>query len=127
MTTSLVHVVHGLDGCEDSIDRVIAANYMLCKCIEDGCLKGIDIALKYGYGINACSIRACIITTVNGNSKEVEMDITPLQYAIANGQKKVVKVLIDRGADKTIKNSNGLTARDIAILTQQLDIIGLVS
>lgn len=126
-TSELILNCGGSDGSEDSMDRIIVANYMLCTCIEDGCVKGVNIALKYGYDINACSIRACIITTVNNNSKEVEMDLTPLQYAIANGQKKVVKALIDRGADKAIKNSNDLTAKDMAILTQQFDLIGLVS
>jgi ankyrin repeat protein len=39
---------------------------------------------------------------------------TPLMMAVQSGNEQLVKILLDKGADLQLKNSNGLTAIDIA-------------
>ena len=48
---------------------------------------------------------------------------TPLQWACARGYDKVAQILIDFGADITIKDSFGRTAKDHATQKDHTDIV----
>lgn len=39
---------------------------------------------------------------------------TPLMFAAIRGNADVAKILVEKGADKTLKNKNGKTALDLA-------------
>jgi ankyrin repeat protein len=40
---------------------------------------------------------------------------TPLHFAVASGNLKIVKLLVEKGANKNAKNNKGQTPFDIAI------------
>jgi ankyrin repeat protein len=112
------------------MNREDAVHHHLYTSIHWGAIESIDITLIYGANINICSNEIEIRTETSvGSTKSIKMKLTPLQYAICikKDADVLVKALIDRGADKTIKNSNGLNARDIAILVQRFDLIDMVS
>ena len=44
---------------------------------------------------------------------------TPLMMAVQSGNEQLVKLLIDKGADIQIRNTNGLTAIDIAVIYEK--------
>ncbi|MEJ2573413.1 MAG: ankyrin repeat domain-containing protein [Gammaproteobacteria bacterium] len=52
--------------------------------------------------------------------------MTPLMMAVVGGHRDVVSVLLDAGADTSIRNRNGETALDEAMKGQIDDIIGLL-
>jgi len=48
---------------------------------------------------------------------------TPLHYAGRLGYLLVVKLLVERGTDVRVKNDNGLTARDLALIHLKTDVV----
>jgi len=44
---------------------------------------------------------------------------TPLMMAVQSGNEQLVKLLLDKGADIQIRNTNGLTAIDIAVIYEK--------
>lgn len=44
---------------------------------------------------------------------------TPLMMAVQSGNEALVKLLLDKGADLRLKNTNGLTAIDIAVIYEK--------
>jgi ankyrin repeat protein len=44
---------------------------------------------------------------------------TPLMMAVQSGNEQLVKLLLDKGADLQVRNTNGLSAIDIAIIYQK--------
>jgi ankyrin repeat protein len=52
---------------------------------------------------------------------------TPLMMAAMYGSSDTVKVLLDAGADPTLKNSLGLTALDFAQKAQRADTVALIA
>lgn len=113
-----------------NMSREDAINYYLYVSVHWGIIESIDVTLRYGANVNICSEEVNISTEINiGTHKTIKMKLTPLQYAICRRKDAdvVAKALIDRGADKTIKNNMGLNARDIAILVHRFDLIDMVS
>lgn len=51
---------------------------------------------------------------------------TPLMFAAAEGQYEVVKLLLDAGADTTIKDVDGDTAESFAIQNKHIDVVKLL-
>ncbi|CAD8143771.1 unnamed protein product [Paramecium pentaurelia] len=52
---------------------------------------------------------------------------TPLHWAVLNNQLAIITVLLQNGADITIKNLNGLTCIDEAISLDKAEVIELLS
>ena len=44
---------------------------------------------------------------------------TPLMMAVQSGNEQLVKLLLDKGADLQVRNTNGLTAIDIAVIYEK--------
>jgi len=44
---------------------------------------------------------------------------TPLMMAVQSGNEQLVKLLLDKGADIQLRNANGLTAIDIAVIYEK--------
>jgi ankyrin repeat protein len=44
---------------------------------------------------------------------------TPLMMAVQSGNEQLVKLLLDKGADIQVRNTNGLTAIDIAVIYEK--------
>ena len=51
---------------------------------------------------------------------------TPLQYATEHNHVELVKLLLEKRADKTIKSSEGETALDMALLLNEVEIQNLL-
>jgi ankyrin repeat protein len=51
---------------------------------------------------------------------------TPLIYVAENGKADVVKFLLEKGADLTIKNKKGNTAMDLALANGKMDVAALL-
>jgi ankyrin repeat protein len=60
---------------------------------------------------------------VDPNFCEDKAGITPLHFAAQNNTMEIVKLLIAAGADVTIKNEEGLTAFDIAVILKNREIM----
>ncbi len=60
------------------------------------------------------------VNVVGGNN------ISPLIFAVQSKNKKLVKLLVQNGADQTIKDSAGRTAKDYAMLLALKDIAELL-
>ena len=60
------------------------------------------------------------VNVVGGNN------ISPLIFAVQSKNKKLVKLLVQNGADQTIKDSAGRTAKDYAMLLELKDIAELL-
>lgn len=71
----------------------------------------IHIAIQYG---NLSMIKYCIERGNDVNAIDF-FKVTPLMLAAFYGNKKVVELLLSLGADKTLKNYWGKTAKDKAI------------
>ena len=52
---------------------------------------------------------------------------TPLMMAVRYGASEVARVLLEQGADVTIKNQLGMTARDFAVGADRKDMVDLIS
>jgi ankyrin repeat protein len=51
---------------------------------------------------------------------------TPLFYAVRSNQIEVVKVLLENGADPTVKDTDGNTIMDIAIKKNHMELFTLL-
>jgi ankyrin repeat protein len=54
-------------------------------------------------------------------------DTTPLMMAARYGNAQTVKLLIDAGADVTLRNKQGMTARDFARAAERQDVVDLIN
>lgn len=50
---------------------------------------------------------------------------TPLHWAAKRNQTSVVKILLDSGADRSIKNNSGQLAEELATSAELADVFGL--
>jgi len=55
-----------------------------------------------------------------------ENDVTPLQLAVANGDKKMVELLVEKGADINIQMDKGATALHAASFEGDKEIVELL-
>jgi len=94
---------------------VCAGNYRNATPLHFACLCGhievVKILLKKGVFVN-------VKTDTEGN--------TPLHDACSRGYIKVVEVLLNAGADKTAKNWQGHTPRDLAALNSYEEIVRIL-
>jgi ankyrin repeat protein len=105
-------------------------------------LKVVDFLLKNNAGVNFDSpegtalLGACykgnfdIVELLIENKANVNVlggnNITPLIFAVQSKNKKLVKLLVQNGADQTIKDSAGRTAKEYALLLELKDIAELL-
>lgn len=71
----------------------------------------MEILLAYGAEIN-------VQTSKNGN--------TPLHICAYTGQESCARMLLFRGADKNIKNFNGHTTYEQAMISNHIEIADLI-
>jgi cytohesin len=60
------------------------------------------------------------------NSKDEDVELTPLQMAAGEGQKEIAELLIAKGADVNAMTADGLTALFAAILGPNKEIVELL-
>jgi ankyrin repeat protein len=105
-------------------------------------LKVVDFLLKNNADVNFDSpegtalLGACykgnfdIVELLIANKANVNVlggnNISPLIFAVQSKNKKLVKILVQNGADQTIKDSAGRTAKDYAMLLELKDIAELL-
>ena len=105
-------------------------------------LKVVDFLLKNNAEVNFDSpegtalLGACykgnfdIVELLIENKANVNVlggnNITPLIFAVQSKNKKLVKLLVQNGADQTIKDSAGRTAKEYALLLELKDIAELL-
>ncbi len=53
--------------------------------------------------------------------------MTPLMMAATEGHAEAVRLLLQFGADRTLKDDEGLTAKDVAIKSRNEDLVPLLS
>lgn len=58
---------------------------------------------------------------------KTNIGITPLMMAATEGHAEAVRLLLKYGADRTLKDNEGLTAKDVAIKNRNEDIVPLLS
>jgi ankyrin repeat protein len=103
------------------VHDLIAEGADVDSCMENG-LTAIHIATMKG---NESLVMALLKYNPNLNRPSSKWKITPLMYAAAGNRAnlKVVKVLLERDANKYLKNNGGNTVFD---LTKDLDIKALL-
>jgi ankyrin repeat protein len=117
--------------------------------LDDACLKGnprmVDLLLSRGAKVNlrtpagatalheaALSGNPAVITLLLDRGAEIdardrESSATPLHYAVSMSRREAVELLLSRGADRTLRNSRGKTAMDVAVdngLTEIVELLG---
>ena len=72
------------------------------------------------------ALLALIKSGANINIGDLEFGNTPLSHAILQGNTKLIRILVDKGADVDIRNKDGLSAVDLVKNIHNDDIIRLV-
>jgi ankyrin repeat protein len=98
---------------------------------------GIDLAFKSDDGAMAvhCAAQSGTTNTLREILNRVPETIsaqnnegsTPLMLAAAEGHAEAVRLLLELGADRTLKNDEGLTAKDVAIKNRNEDLVPLLT
>ena len=95
--------------------------------------KGLQISkLDYSPFLNAVSEKAiplidsCIKIGLDINAADPSTGFTPLTYAVHNGSPEIVRYLLEKGADPTIKDSNGILPLTAAFYSANIEIIQLL-
>jgi ankyrin repeat protein len=52
---------------------------------------------------------------------------TPLAYAVAHGRTEIVRLLLERGADATLRSPSGDTLYEIALKADQVEVAGILA
>lgn len=86
-------------------------NYPIHVCAKGTSIEIIKLLLVNGANINALN----------------HWNITPLMYAGFYGNTKIINFLLDQGADKSLKNYWGATAKDKAAENNHSDCVILLS
>jgi ankyrin repeat protein len=84
-------------------------NTPLCAAILKGDLDTVKKFIEYGADIN-----------------EVSNGMTPLMFAARYNKTAIVKLLLDKGADKSVKDEKGNTAIKYAELSNSQDVLTLL-
>jgi ankyrin repeat protein len=58
---------------------------------------------------------------------KTNIGITPLMMAATEGHAEAVRLLLKYGADRTLKDDEGLTAKDVAVKNRNEDLVPLLS
>ena len=72
------------------------------------------------------SVRSLIVRGCNPNLAETDTGNTALHCAAEYGHAKVVKMLVEMGVDRTVRNLRGLTAAELARLSGQIHIAEII-
>lgn len=94
---------------------------------------GADVNAEDNFGQRplhlACrSIECCELLLAHGATLDVKTSkgITPLHLAVSYGQHEIVRLLINRGADTTVRNILNQTPMDVAVEKEDLTMIELL-
>jgi len=74
---------------------------------------------------NTEETQKAVLNNENLNTMSKE-GLTPLHYAVFNDNPKIVKILLEAGAEVNKKTSDGLTALDIAVLNMQKETAKII-
>ena len=98
--------------------------------------KGINIGTRDSDGRTALmytctgpfakTVELMLETGANASAVDTKEHWTPLMFAAAEGQYEIVKLLLDAGADKTIKDVDGDTAESFAIQNKHTNVAKLL-
>jgi len=146
------HLVNALIRAGASVDRTIGegqtALFMSLlapdagRTADDRCAlallnAGADSSLRHESGAMPVHLAAAsnylgaLQTLLDRRPQDVDaktnIGITPLMMAATEGHAEAVRLLLRYGADRTLKDDEGLTAKDVAIKNRNEDLVPLLS
>lgn len=89
---------------QHQIGVLFSSSTPLCAAISKGDVLAVKKFIEYGADVN-----------------EKSNDMTPLMIAARYNNIEIVKLLLDNGADSSIKNKNGFTALTFAKMSKAID------
>jgi len=147
-----LHLVNALIRAGASVDRTIGegqtALFMSLlapdagRTADDRCAlallnAGADSSLRHESGAMPVHLAAAsnylgaLQTLLDRRPQDVDaktnIGITPLMMAATEGHAEAVRLLLRYGADRTLKDDEGLTAKDVAIKNRNEDLVPLLS
>jgi hypothetical protein len=88
---------------------------------------GLGLSLIHFFAIGNCTEAVSLLLGTGCNvNKTDSQDLTPLHWAAYFGHKEVLCLLLDREADKNLKDSNGRTAYGISLFVGEEQLNGLL-
>ena len=84
-------------------------------------------ALHYGAASGSTEVVAYLLENHAYIDAEAPNGLTPLMMAVVFGKKAVVQLLLEQGADATLRNEKGQTAMDLAKQNAREDLIEILS
>ena len=110
--------------CSDElIDLLVEAGADLFDADNEG-VSIFDVAITYN---NPRMVRRIIDAGVDVNETRRNSGFTPLMAAVCYNRKEIVTMLLEHGADKSLRDRQGLTGADYAKKThrkQMLELLG---
>ena len=109
--------------CDDSIVELLLKNGVdLFACNEDG-VSILDYAIMYN---RIELVEEILKTDIDINKTKRPSQFTPLMGAVCYGRKEIAVMLLEKGADVTLRDIKGLSALDFAKKTRKVKMIELL-
>ncbi len=109
--------------CDDSIVELLLKNGAdLFACNEDG-VSILDYAIMYN---RIELVEEILKTDIDINKTKRPSQFTPLMGAVCYGRKEIAVMLLEKGADVTLRDIKGLSALDFAKKTRKVKMIELL-
>jgi len=99
-------------GCIEVVQALISAKSSVIVKSKEGWIP-LHFASQWGHPQLAEMLLK--MDGVEVNMKDTVLESTPLHLAATGGKKNVITVLLENGADKSLKNKDGLTAHEVAL------------
>jgi ankyrin repeat protein len=102
-------------------------------------LKGVDVLVKNGYGETPLNLAAGgghvqIVSLISVYFPDISLRLykdnegnTPLHEAVVEGHVDTIRLLLFKGADRSITNNDGHTAKDLAIKYHQPRVVDIMN
>ena len=109
--------------CSDELlDLLVEAGADLFDTDHEG-VSVFDVAITYN---NPGMVKRIIDAGVDVNETRRNSGFTPLMAAVCYNRKEIVTMLLDHGADKTLRDRQGLTGADYARKTHRRQMLKLL-